>query len=52
MVCPINQAYELTQSLPGAKFIICEAAGHSALEEEIAATLIQETDIFAERFKK
>ena len=51
-VCPINQAYELAQSLPNSKLLICEAAGHSAFEEEIATTLIQETDNFAEGFNK
>ncbi|WP_127469999.1 prolyl aminopeptidase [Thiomicrorhabdus aquaedulcis] len=46
MVCPINQAFELKATLPKANMTICEHAGHSAMEPEIAAALIQATDDF------
>lgn len=43
MVCPINQAYELSQKLPTAKLIICDASGHSAMELATTKSLIQAT---------
>jgi proline iminopeptidase len=47
MVCPINQAFELHALLPDAELVICEHAGHSAMEAEITAALVQATDDFA-----
>lgn len=48
MVCPVNQAYELAEVLPDAKLIICNHAGHSALEQEITEQLVAQTDAFAD----
>lgn len=47
MVCPINQAIELHNKLPQAQLTICNHAGHSAMELEIAQALIIATDQFA-----
>lgn len=44
MVCPINQAMELAQTLPDAKLVICDHAGHSAYEPEITQALVDATD--------
>lgn len=44
MVCPINQAMELAQTLPDAKLVICDHAGHSAYEPEISQALVDATD--------
>lgn len=52
MVCPVNQAFDLAKALPGAKMIICETSGHSAMEDEISEALINETDLFAEKLKQ
>lgn len=49
MVCPINQAIELDDKLPNAQLIICNHAGHSALELEIAQSLVNTTDRFVEK---
>lgn len=43
MVCPVNQAYELAAALPQAQLVVCNRAGHSAFELEIAEALIQAT---------
>lgn len=51
MVCPINQAFELYNAAPHAKMIICEGSGHSAMEDEIANALVDETDLFIQRLK-
>ena len=50
MVCPINQAHELHEVLPLSKLIICNQAGHSAMETEITQALVQATDLFAEQW--
>ena len=47
MICPINQAFELYNKLPKAQFTICNHAGHSAMELEIAQALVRATDQFA-----
>lgn len=44
MVCPINQAYALSEAMPNAQLVICDHAGHSALELEIAQALVEATD--------
>jgi len=49
MVCPINQAIELHDKLPNAHLTICNHAGHSAMELEIAQALVTSTDQFIER---
>lgn len=46
MVCPFEQAYQLHQAHANSKLIICEASGHSAMEDEIMAALVQETEQF------
>jgi len=48
MVCPINQAIELHDKLPKAQLTVCNHAGHSAIEQEIAQALINATDQFIE----
>ncbi|BBP44834.1 proline iminopeptidase [Thiosulfatimonas sediminis] len=48
MVCPVNQAFELAERLPQANLIICNHAGHSAMETEISHQLITTTDAFIE----
>ncbi len=47
MICPINQAMELHDKLPKAQLTICNHAGHSAMELEIAHALVSATDYFA-----
>jgi proline iminopeptidase len=47
MICPINQAIELHDKLPNAQLTICNHAGHSAMELEIAQALVTATDQFA-----
>jgi len=44
MVCPVNQAFELSAKLPDADLIICDQAGHSAMELEITQQLIEATN--------
>jgi proline iminopeptidase len=44
MVCPINQAFDLHKRLPLSKLIVCNHAGHSAMELENAAALVAATD--------
>jgi len=44
MVCPVNQAYELTELLPKAQLYLCDHAGHSAFELEITKQLVQIMD--------
>ncbi|CAN8142718.1 putative proline iminopeptidase [uncultured Thiomicrorhabdus sp.] len=46
MVCPINQAFELVEHIPHADLIICNHAGHSAMEAEISRQLIATTDAY------
>ena len=46
MVCPINQAFDLHHQLPKSKLIICNHAGHSAMETENTAELVNATDQF------
>lgn len=46
MVCPVNQAFELAEKLPHAELIICNHAGHSAMEAEITRQLVATTDAF------
>lgn len=43
MVCPINQAYELSLKLPNAKLVICDLSGHSAMELATTAALVDAT---------
>lgn len=51
MVCPFNQAFELHEKLPNSQLIICNHAGHSAMEKEISAALVNATDQFAINFE-
>jgi proline iminopeptidase len=46
MVCPVNQAFELAERLPQADVVICNHAGHSAMEAEITRQLVATTDAF------
>ncbi|CAN8139967.1 putative proline iminopeptidase [uncultured Thiomicrorhabdus sp.] len=46
MVCPVNQAFELAERLPQADVVICNHAGHSAMEAEITRQLVTTTDAF------
>ena len=48
MVCPIEQAYLLSEQLPHAQFEIVRDAGHSAFEPGITDRLIHATDQFLE----
>lgn len=48
MVCPFNQAFALHQAHANSELLICESAGHSAMETEIMQTLVQQTDLFFE----
>ena len=49
VVCPIEQAFELHQVWPNAKFVIAPTSGHSATEAEIVDALVRATQQFAER---
>ncbi len=49
MICPVNQAFELKAQLPAAKLVICNHAGHSAMEPEITQALVDATNETAER---
>jgi prolyl aminopeptidase (EC:3.4.11.5). Serine peptidase. MEROPS family S33 len=44
MVCPFNQAYALAEAMPKADLIVCDHAGHSAFEPEIAEQLVEATN--------
>lgn len=44
MVCPVNQAFELAAVLPDAQLHLCDHAGHSAFELEMASQLVQIMD--------
>ncbi len=48
MVCPVNQAFELADVLPKAKLHLCDYAGHSAFEPEIANQLVTIMDQLAD----
>lgn len=52
MVCPINQAFELSEQLPNAKLRICESSGHSAFEAEICQQLVNATEELAEQIEQ
>ena len=52
MICPVNQAMELQDKLPKAQLTICNHAGHSAMELEIAQALVIATDQFATQHNK
>ena len=51
MVCPMDQAHTLHLAHKKSNFIVCEASGHSAMEQEIMAALVNETDVYMEYFK-
>ena len=46
VVCPMETAWELSQSWPEANFIVVQDAGHSANEPGIVNELIKATDNF------
>lgn len=48
MVCPVNQAFALAELLPEAHLHLCDHAGHSAFEIEIAKQLVQIMDDLAD----
>ncbi len=47
VVCPVKNAWELSQVWPQAKLTICPNSGHSAFEPEITDALIRATDAYA-----
>ncbi len=47
-VCPVEQAFLLSQALPNARFTVVRDAGHSAFEPGITDRLIDFTDQFAQ----
>jgi proline iminopeptidase len=49
VVCPAESAWDLHKQLPQSKLILVPDAGHSAMEEKIAAELVRATDDFASR---
>lgn len=44
VICTMSNAYDLHQALPHANLMVCPLSGHSTLENEIVAALIQATD--------
>lgn len=46
MVCPPQTAWELSQSMPHAEFIMVPDAGHSAMESGICSALVAATEKF------
>ena len=48
VVCPATSAWELHKKMPNADFHIIQDAGHSMMEEGIAAKLIEYTDKYSE----
>lgn len=48
MVCPPVTAWELSQALPHAEFIVVPDAGHSAMEKGVVDALVGATDHFAQ----
>jgi proline iminopeptidase len=46
MVCPPQTAWELSQALPQAEFVMVTDAGHSAMETGISAALVAATEKF------
>ncbi|MEC9292089.1 MAG: prolyl aminopeptidase [Pseudomonadota bacterium] len=47
VVCPISQAYELHKAWPESKLIITPDAGHSAMENGTAKSLVEAADAFS-----
>lgn len=43
MVCPINQAHELSLKMPHAEWVICDHSGHSAMELATTRALVDAT---------
>jgi proline iminopeptidase len=50
VVCPLDNAWQLSQAWPEAKLKIIADAGHAASEPGIINALVQATDDFAEQF--
>jgi proline iminopeptidase len=46
MVCPPQTAWELSQVMPHAEFIMVPDAGHSAMESGICSALVAATEKF------
>ncbi|MES1988696.1 MAG: alpha/beta fold hydrolase, partial [Pseudomonadota bacterium] len=46
MVCPPITAWELSQAMPHASFLMVEDAGHSAMETGITSALVAATEKF------
>ena len=46
VVCPVHNAWDLSQAWPEAKLVITPASGHSAFEAENTAALLEATDSF------
>ncbi len=51
MVCPMTSAWDLHKAFPEAKLVIVPDAGHSAMEDGIAAELISATNVFKDVWK-
>jgi proline iminopeptidase len=49
VICPVENAWQLSQAWPGAKLKIIADAGHAASEPGIINALVQATDDFAEQ---
>lgn len=47
VVCPVQNAWELSRAWPQADLTICPASGHSAFEPEITDALVRATDGYA-----
>ena len=50
IVCPLNQAYDLHQAWPEAKYTVAPNSGHSATEPEIIDALVCATNELAGRY--
>ena len=46
MVCPPTSAWELSNAMPHAKFLMIADAGHSAMEAGITSALVEATEAF------
>ncbi|MCX7557266.1 prolyl aminopeptidase [Xanthomonadaceae bacterium JHOS43] len=49
VVCPVQNAWDLSRAWPEADLTICPTSGHSAFEPEITDALIRATDLYAGR---
>lgn len=52
VICPVENAWELSQTWPDGQLSILQKSGHAASEPEIIDVLVQATDFYAEKFAK